>query len=71
MAPYFFVEKNVTLSNGHDILELFVVLEIDSSTIIIQNYDTAPQFDGIFREFHGEFLLLDACFSFLSCLNLE
>jgi len=71
MAPSFFAEKNVTLTTSHDIFELFVVLEIDSSTIIIQNDDTAPHFDGIFREFHGEFLLLVACFSFLSCLDLE
>lgn len=67
----FLRRKNVTLTTGHDILELFVVLEIDSSTIIIQNEDTVPHFDGIFREFHGEFLQPVACFSFLSCLFLE
>jgi hypothetical protein len=70
MAPSF-AEKNVILTTRHDILELFVVFEIDSTAITIQNDDTAPHFDGIFREFHGEFLLLVACSSFLSCLVLE
>jgi len=43
-------KKNVTLANGHDILEFFVVLEIDSITVIIRNDDddAAPHLEGIF-----------------------
>jgi hypothetical protein len=53
MAASFFAEKNVTLTTRQDIFKLFGVLEIDNSTTIIQNDDTAPYFDSIFRESHG------------------
>jgi hypothetical protein len=35
-------KKNVALTTSHDILEFFVMFEIDSRTIIIQNDDTTP-----------------------------
>ena len=69
----FFLRRNNCDSDHRPryFLEFFVVLQIDSSTIIIQNRVTAPHFDGIIREFRGEFLLHAACFIFLSCLVAE